>query len=142
MALSSWRNDFDNFFNTLDSELLGLVPVSRRYTQSRSPGMTMDLREGESEYVLSAELPGVDKKDIDVSIEKGVLTVSAVRSEAREGEKDRYHFSERSYGKVSRSIRLPDNIDEDSLEARHDNGILSLRIKKGAQNSKRHIVIQ
>jgi HSP20 family protein len=74
-------------------------------------------------YVLRAELPGVDpEKDIEVTVSKGVLTISAQRQEEAEGK----HRSEFHYGAFARSVRLPEGADEDHIRASYDSGILEV----------------
>lgn len=94
---------------------------------------SLDLHETDKQVMVSAELPGVDEKDIDISVADDMLTISGEKkSEFEHREGDRYR-SERSYGKFSRSVTLPFKINPDKVEARFDKGVLKLTIPKPAE---------
>jgi HSP20 family protein len=94
------------------------------------------MRETDNQVLLNAELPGVDEKDIDISVADDILTISGEKkSEFERKEGDRYR-SERSYGRFSRSVSLPFSIDADKVEARFDRGVLKLTIPKPADAQK------
>ena len=90
----------------------------------------VDIREEDKQFVLHADLPGVDPKDIEVTLEKGVLTLRGRReSEARE-EKDGYRRVERVAGEFYRRFSLPDTADSQSVKAKYVNGVLEVVIPK------------
>lgn len=94
---------------------------------------SLDMHESDNQVMLSAELPGVDEKDIDISVADDMLTISGEKKSAFERkEGDRYR-SERSYGRFSRSVSLPFKIDADKVEAKFDKGVLKLTIPKPAE---------
>src|SRR5690606_7548238 len=94
---------------------------------------SLEMHEANGKVTISAELPGVDEKDIDVSVDDQLLTISGEKkSEVEHKDGDRYR-SERSYGKFSRSVTLPFAIDPDKVEARFDKGVLKLTIDKPAE---------
>jgi HSP20 family protein len=94
---------------------------------------SLDWHESDGQITVNAELPGVDEKDIDISVADQVLTISGEkRSEFERKEGDRFR-SERSYGRFSRSISLPFAIDADKVEAKFDKGVLKLTIPKPAE---------
>ena len=80
--------------------------------------------------------------DVKLRVEKGILTVSAERKEEKEETEGRVHFSERSYGSCSRSVRLPDRVDVNSISAEHENGVLRISLPKTEAPSPQHIEIQ
>lgn len=97
-----------------------------------SPGM--DIEEREHDYVVRLDVPGLEKKDIDIAVAEGVLTISGERNhETAKREKDRYYYFERSMGKFSRSLRLPAGAEAGAVEANLKNGILEVTVKKGAE---------
>ena len=94
---------------------------------------SLDVHETDGSVTVTVEVPGVDEKDIDVSVADQMLTISGEKkSEFEHKEGDRYR-SERSYGKFSRSISLPFAIDPDKVEAKYDKGVLKLTIVKPAE---------
>lgn len=94
--------------------------------------IAVDIKENENDYTVKADFPGVGKEDIDISIDNNVLTIAAEhKDEAEEKEQGRIIRQERRYGKYSRSFNLGKNVDEASIKAEFDNGVLTLVIPKG-----------
>ena len=96
------------------------------------PGsIKIDVKENGGAYTVSAEIPGVRKEDIHVTIEGGTVMVRAeVKQEDTQTEGDKLLRSERFYGSVSRGIQLPQDVDESQAKARYDNGVLTLTLPK------------
>lgn len=96
------------------------------------PGaIKMDVKENGGAYTVSAEIPGVRKEDIHVTIEGGMVMVRAeVRQEDQQTEGDKLLRSERYYGAVSRGIQLPQDVDQGQAKAKYDNGVLTLTLPK------------
>ncbi|MBK7396272.1 MAG: Hsp20/alpha crystallin family protein [Myxococcales bacterium] len=90
----------------------------------------VDIYEDAESLVLRAELPGVDPKDVDVSVDKNVLTVRGERKQQRSEEKEGWHRVESSYGQFTRSFTLPQTVDSDAIDANLEQGILTLRLPK------------
>jgi len=88
-----------------------------------------DVKEDEKGYVVEAEMPGVDKDDVTIVCEKGILTISAERAGEKEEEKDGYIRRERYLGQAKRSFALKD-IKEESISARLENGVLYVTLPK------------
>lgn len=107
------------------------------------PRMKVEVAEKNGAYLVTAELPGVKKEDIDVAIDANQVTLSAEVKREREitGE-DRILHSERSYGKVSRSFALPQELDETKVEAKFRDGVLELTLPKKAAAARKQITIQ
>lgn len=91
---------------------------------------TVNSREDDKAYYLEVDLPGVKKEDIDLSIEKGILTVSGERKSKEEVKEKDYYKIESSYGKFTRSFSLPKKVDENRIEAKTQDGVLELTIPK------------
>src|SRR4030067_533329 len=101
-----------------------------------SPGAwapSVDIYETENEVVLAAEIPGVDEKDVEIKVEDNNLTLRGERKFEKETKEENYHRIERSYGSFFRSFSLPSYIDQDRIEAEHENGVLKNRMaQRGA----------
>jgi HSP20 family protein len=97
----------------------------------------VETAETEAAYEVTAELPGVDEKDVKVSIEDSILTVSGEKKAEREEKKKDYVMSERSYGAFKRSFTLPENVAVDRIEARFDKGVLRVTLPKTAPTPSR-----
>jgi len=85
-------------------------------------------------YVISIELPGVDEKDIELTISDNILTVKGEKKFTREEEGDTWYFSERQYGMFARSFRLPADADADHVDADLKDGVLTVTVPKKATN--------
>lgn len=103
----------------------------------------IDLHETEKEYQLSAELPGLDDKDIDLSIHEGVLTLKGEKRYEKKDEKDEARIVERHYGSFQRIFTLPSDVDDTKIEAKFDKGVLHVTMPKkpGAAPASRRINI-
>lgn len=89
-----------------------------------------DVLETDSEYEISVELPGIDEKDIELDVSEGMLTLNAKKREEREEKKKSYHLTERSYGSVRRSFRIPEGVDVGGINAEFSKGVLQVTLPK------------
>jgi HSP20 family protein len=126
---------------SLARELLNWDPFfTSRPASAFSP--SFEVKETNDSFVLRADVPGVEEKDLDVAVHNGVLTVSGSRQaeERREGES--FAIYERQYGSFSRSFALPDMADGERIDASLTNGVLTLSIGKKAEAKPRKIEIK
>ncbi|MDU8927448.1 Hsp20/alpha crystallin family protein [Alisedimentitalea sp. MJ-SS2] len=91
-----------------------------------------DASADEDAYRISMELPGVEEKDIDISVSGGVVSVKGEKSSSQEEKGETWFFSERQYGAFSRSFRLPQDADGDRVEAELKDGVLTIAVSKKA----------
>ena len=90
----------------------------------------VDISETETEVRISAELPGMTEKEIDVTLAEGALTIRGEKKVERNDEKENYHVTERSYGSFQRTLTLPCEVDRESVDATFTNGVLNIVLKK------------
>ncbi len=90
----------------------------------------VDVSETADKVVVKAEVPGIEAKDIDISLSGDVLTIKGEKKSAREEKKENYHLVERSYGSFSRSLRLPASVIADKIEAAYKQGVLTVTCPK------------
>jgi HSP20 family protein len=103
----------------------------------------VDITESDSGFRISADLPGLSKEEIKVSVEDGVLSISGEKKhEFEKKEKDRYYHFERTYGKFCRSFSLPANVDNASIDARYNNGVLEVLLKKTEETKPKAIEVK
>jgi HSP20 family protein len=102
----------------------------------------VDILETDSEFQLLIELPGVDKDDVKLSIEAGVLSITGQRGQPKDEKGRRYHRVERAYGRFARSFSLPDTVDEQKLTAEFRNGILTVHLLKSEKAKPRSIEVK
>jgi len=91
---------------------------------------SVDIYETENEIVLTAEVPGVDEKNIEIKLEDNTLSLKGERTFEKETKEENYHRIERAYGSFYRSFTLPRNIDQDNIKAESENGILRISMPK------------
>ena len=103
---------------------------------------SVDILEDENSFTLLADIPGVDPKDIDISMEKGVLTVKGERNTENIEEKENYRRVERQSGQFYRRFTLPDSANADKIEARSEHGVLKITIPKQEVAVSRRIEVK
>jgi HSP20 family protein len=103
---------------------------------------SIDVSETKSDLVIKAELPGMDPKDIDISMNNGFLTIKGEKKHEREEKDENYHLVERSYGSFTRSVRLPREVQSDKITASFKNGVLRVTLPKSEEAKKKEIKIK
>ena len=127
-------DDTDNWFDSL-SHFHGLPTLSGLTKPSFSP--SLQIVNNENEYLTSVELPGLEEKDVEISIdEDNVLTIKGEKKQEYKEEKNNYYVSEISYGAFRREIPLPQDIEKDNIEALFSRGILAIKIPKVKKKEK------
>lgn len=104
----------------------------------------IDVYETDKEIKMDVELPGMDEKNIDISLHNGILTISGKREDEETQKEKSYYRHERTFGSFRRSIQLPDEVDEDRIDASYSKGILKITLPKSEQSvtSRRKIEIK
>ncbi len=104
----------------------------------------VDISETDKEYLVRAELPGVEKKDVKISVSNGMLTLHGERQMKKEEKDEKHHRVERFFGNFTRTFTLPDNADESKINAQFKDGILTLHMPKTKPSTpeEREITIQ
>ncbi len=125
-----------NFSDIMDEFFNDVVNTNR---DSFVPGI--DISETDNQFLISAELPGMSKEDIDINLDNGRLTISGERKFEKEEEGKTFHRVETRYGSFNRSFQLPDNVDEESINAKYENGLLNITIDKAEDKVKKKIEI-
>jgi HSP20 family protein len=117
-----YNNLFDNFFggSLLDSEACKAVDWSP----------SMEVEESENAFFLNVEVPGMKKKDIDISIKENVITISGEKKAKEQKKESAYYLNEVRYGKFSRSFKLPGNVDIDKIKGSWNEGMLTVEVPK------------
>ncbi|WP_343116373.1 Hsp20/alpha crystallin family protein [Ostreiculturibacter nitratireducens] len=90
----------------------------------------VDFTETDTGYMISAELPGMEEDDIEITLSNGVLSIKGEKTEEKEEKEKDYHLSERRYGRFQRSFRLPDGVDNAKIDAKMSNGVLKITLPK------------
>jgi HSP20 family protein len=103
---------------------------------------SLDVAETKNEIVVKAEVPGLEPKDIDISLSDGLLTIKGEKKQEREEKEENYHLVERSYGSFTRSIRLPNEVQSDKIKASYKNGVLKVVLPKSEEAKKKEVKIK
>jgi HSP20 family protein len=137
-AMSDFNRYLESFFES---------PLASLTAGDRTNIPAVDVQETDNSYVVEAELPGFEEKNIQVHVDGGRLTIESLRDEESEkaekgGQKQdkNYLIKERRHMEFSRSFKLPENADTESVEAVFKNGILSLEIKKQAESARKRLI--
>ena len=102
----------------------------------------VDVMETDEDFQIRAELPGVEKEDVKLSVENGVLAISGHREQEKEEKGKRYHKIERAYGSFARSFTMPDVVDEQKVTAEFKNGVLTVRLPKSEKARPKSIEVR
>jgi len=132
-ALEEMQRGLDDFWSW---------PMIRRFPFDGGEFMpAIDMYEKNNQYVVKAELPGLEEKDVDVSVVGDRLTIKGEKKTESEVNEEDYYRSERTYGSFFRSIDLPDDADADKVAANFDNGVLEIDIPKMAAAKPKKVAV-
>ena len=141
--MESLRREVDRLFEEFDRDFWRfpfhrkasmLEPFWRGEEGLAAPAV--DIVEGEKAYEVTAELPGIDDKNIEVSLSDDILTIKGEKREEKEEKERNYHLSERLYGAFERSLEMPEGVDTEKVEARFDKGVLKITLPKKLEARK------
>ena len=127
------RNAFDRFFNAEASDQSNVV------TSQWTP--RVDIKEEDTRFAILADIPGVDPKDIEITMEKGILSIKGERKADSAGENGKVTRAERSNGSFYRRFALPDSANAEGIQATGRNGVLEISIPKRAETAPRRISV-
>ena len=134
MTLIKWQPKPMNVFDDMDTMIHSFFNTDWNFpvrdTRNWSPAV--DVNETDNSFVLTADIPGLTKKDIKVNVANGKLSISGERTYETDQENDNYHYRERRFGTFDRSFKLPDTVDEEKISASFKNGILNVALPKNA----------
>jgi HSP20 family protein len=132
------RNEMDRLWDTF---LFGR-PQRRGFQEMVAWLPAVDVKETKSEVVVNAEIPGMDAKDIDISLNERTLTIRGEKKQEKEEKEENYHLIERHYGTFARSIPLSKGVDSDKVSASYKDGVLKVRLPKAGEAEKKEIKIK
>ena len=138
------RSEVDRFRSEIDrmfDDFLTRSPFGRSF--ERGEWMpAIDMSETDKEISVHTEIPGMDAKDIDISLNGRVLTIKGEKKQEQEEKEKNYHRIERRYGSFSRSFELPADVDANNVNATYENGVLALSLPKTKEQSVKKIEIK
>lgn len=134
------RGRIDRVFNEMLRDAWGTQGSEPVASRTWSPAV--DIKESDEFLTLIAELPGFDKNQVEITLENNVLTLAGERKFDQESKGEAFHRIERSYGSFSRSFTLPASVKTDKVDAKFENGLLSISLPKVEESKPRKIAIR
>jgi len=131
--LSDLRDELDRFFESPLTDVMGTSNLLGGWTPA------MDVFEEKDNFVVKAEVPGMKKEDIEVSLHEGNLTISGERKSETKQNDAEVHRTERFYGRFQRSVALPSTVAADKVKAQYRDGVLTITLPKTEEAKPRHI---
>ena len=129
-SITPSRDLFDRFFDDWS--------LPSFYTKQDSEWIpAFDVSENENEYIVSAELPGIDSKDVEITFSDGILSVKGEKKNETEEKNENYHRIERSFGSFHRSFSIPGKVESDKVDASYKDGILKVLLPKAEEEIKK-----
>ncbi len=130
-----------NLQRTLD-EVWNNLPAAT--TEAASMSVRLDVKEDNDAFHITAELPGLSEKEVEVTFDDGLLTIRGEKKIEREDKKDTWHVIERTFGSFARQLSLPTTINSDKIDAKFDKGVLKITLPKSApeQNKAKKIDVK
>lgn len=137
-SLATLRHELDRVFGSFFREPLSALdwPLGRGW------GPAVDVIEGDKDVTVRAEIPGIDPKDLDVSITGNELVLAGEKRESSERSGKAYHLAEARYGSFRRVVLLPSGVDRENVEADYTNGVLTVRLQKTTAAEAKRIEVR
>lgn len=134
--IGSLRGEMDRLWD----RFVGETPFARAFTQEWLP--SVDVTETKDNLLIKAELPGLEAKDVNVSVSGDILTIKGEKTKEEEEKDEHYYHCERYCGSFQRSFRLPVNVQADKVEATFDKGVLKVTLPKEEKAKKKNIKVK
>jgi HSP20 family protein len=150
MALELWRpkllarspfRELARFERDME-EMFGRLPAWSWAEREGGWAPAVDMVDRKDEIVLRADLPGLDEKDIEVTVQDGSLIIRGERREETEEKKEDYYYSERTYGVFARTLPLPTGVEADNVKATFKNGVLEVHLPKAKEAKGKKIEVK
>ena len=136
--MGSLRKDFDDAMDRFFSDPVFSVP---KLFSEKSWYPSVDVSEGKKNIIVKAEIPGVEKEGIDISLDGRLLTIHGEKRHEKEESDEHYHRVESSFGLYKRTIELPADVDESEVDAKYKNGVLKIKFRKAKETETKKIKI-
>jgi HSP20 family protein len=135
---SEYRRELDNLYDRFFEP--NFLPSSYFLGEGKWDP-TLDISEGKKDITVKAEIPGIEAKDFDISIDGRLLTIKGEKKQEQKEEEETYYRVERSYGYFNRTIQLPAEVNPEKVNATYKRGILKIKLRKLKENESKRIKI-
>lgn len=129
-VFEAMRDEMNRMFGRFETGWPALPTMLSRGAGADMIVPELDVRDNGKQLMIDVELPGVEEKDVSVTLANGLLTIKGEKRSEREERKESYYAAERSYGSFERTLRLPEGVDESKIDARFDKGVLRIVAQK------------
>ncbi|HSM99242.1 MAG TPA: Hsp20/alpha crystallin family protein [Gallionella sp.] len=131
--------DVSKHLNRIFGRFPARTETSRELLTVADWAPTVDITETDAAYLIKGEIPGVNKEDVKVTIEDGMITLRGERKQEKEEKNKKFHRIERSYGSFLRSFRVPDDVDEAAVKAEFKDGMINVTLPKSGKSKTKSI---
>ena len=135
---NEFRREIDNLYDRFFEP--NFLPSSYLFGEGKWDP-TLDISEGRKDITVKAEIPGIEAKDFDISIDGRLLTIKGEKKQEQKEEEETYYRVERSYGYFNRTIQLPTEVNPNKVDATYKRGILKIKLRKSKENESKRIKI-
>ena len=135
---NEFRREIDNLYDRFFEP--NFLPSSYIFGEGKWDP-TLDISEGRKDITVKAEIPGIETKDFDISIDGRLLTIKGEKKQEQKEEEETYYRVERSYGYFNRTIQLPTEVNPNKVDATYKRGILKIKLRKSKENESKRIKI-
>jgi len=139
---TQFRSEFDRLVERFFNEPRGSAFGVGEFAEAGAFLPVLEIVENEKEFVVRAEVPGIEPKDIDLHVAGDLLTISGEKRQDIDEKGETWHHTERRYGSFRRSLRLPAGVDAGSVSADYDKGVLSVHLPRTAEGKSRRIEVK
>lgn len=141
-TISALQNEMNRMFDNFFDNSFGLAPLKRLMNSEGMFSPVVDVSENKNDIKVLVDVPGVDEKDIQVSLNHNVLEIHGEKKYEKEDKEENYHYFERSYGSFHRSIPLPCEVDGDNVDAVYQKGVLTITLPKTEDTQGKRITVK
>ncbi len=139
-SITRFRDEVDRLFDRLFEDPFGMIREPLATPGGWAP--TLDVVESDKEVMVRAEVPGMDPKDIDITVSGNVLTLSGEKRDSVEDKGDNWYHCERRFGTFRRNVQLPSYVDMNKVSAEHANGVLTIHIDKVSSAAPKKVTVK
>lgn len=130
------QDDLDDIFKQMENVFSQFQEKGMDFASELKPNFPVDIAEEDGEFIITADLPGVDKEEINITADEESVEISAESSAEVEEENEKYYRKERSTRRFNRRVNFPSNVDAESVEAEYEDGVLTIKAEKEEEDSR------
>lgn len=130
------QDDLDDIFKQMENVFSQFQEKGMDFASELKPNFPVDIAEEDGEFIITADLPGVDKEEINITADEESVEISAESSAEVEEENEKYYRKERSTRRFNRRVNFPSKVDAESVEAEYEDGVLTIKAEKEEEDGR------